>query len=234
MLRRLSCSTSVVLALLVGPAASAQTNATEALGAPAHVSVVQGAAILERDGVGEPATENLPLLQGDRLRTESGRLEIILPDGSILNLDRQTTVDLLAGGLVRLMGGRVVFVLSVAPGGEVRRDYQVDAPAGSVRFTHAGEYRISANVSNGTPFLEVSVVRGRAVVDADGRTVPLSAGERAQATQGQGVTAVGILQLRARRRVSRVVRDAPRAACRHVLDRLPAAGTAGVRRHVRP
>jgi hypothetical protein len=191
MLRRLSCSIAVVLSLLVGPAVQAQTDAPADLSAPAHISVVQGSAVLERNGVGEPASENLPLLQGDRVRTESGRLEIILPDGSILDLDRQTTVDLLAGGLVRLMGGRMVFVLSVAPGGEVRRDYQVDAPAGSVRFTHAGEYRISANVSNGTPFLEVSVVRGRAVVDADGRTVPLSAGERAQATQGQGVTAVG-------------------------------------------
>ena len=73
MLRRPSCAIAVVLPLLVGSAAYAQTGVPENLGAPAHISVVQGSATLERNGIGEPAAENLPLLEGDRLRTEVGR-----------------------------------------------------------------------------------------------------------------------------------------------------------------
>jgi hypothetical protein len=191
MSRRLPFTLAVALCLLAGRLAGAQGEPPQDPGAPAHIAVVQGAAILERNGVGEPAAENAPLLQGDRLRTDDGRLEILLPDGSVLDLDRQTTVDLLAGGLVRLMGGRTIFIVATGPDGAARTDYQIDAPAASVRFTHAGEYRVFTNASNGVPFVEVSVVRGRAVVDADGKSVPLSAGERAQAVQGQGVTAVG-------------------------------------------
>jgi hypothetical protein len=188
---RLPSALAVVICLLVAPAALAQTDSPQAPGTPAHIAVVQGSAVLERDGAGETAVENLPLLEGDRLRTESGRIEVILPDGSVLDLDRDTTVDLLAGGLMRLMGGRLIFILAAGPGGDVRRDYQVDTPAGIVRFTNAGEYRVSVQASAGVPFLDVSVVRGRAVVDAEGRSMPLSAGERAQASQGQGVTALG-------------------------------------------
>ncbi len=185
-----SISAMAAAICLAAGSASAQGGPPD-YGAPAHVAVVQGSATLERNGVAEAAAENLPLLQGDRLETEAGRVEIILPDGSILDLDRHTTVDLLDGGLLRLPSGRVIFVVAKPYGGEARRDYQVDAPAGSVRFAREGEYRVSTQVSTGPPFLEVSVVRGEAVVDAEGRSVPLRPGERAQVAQGQGVSAIG-------------------------------------------
>jgi hypothetical protein len=190
MSRCLWCAVAAVCCVTSGPV-FAQGDRPD-YSAPAHIAVVQGAVTLERNGVAEPAVENMPLLQGDRLETDAGRVEIVLPDGSVLDLDRHTTVDLLDGGLLRLPGGRVIFVVARPEGGsDARRDYQVDAPAGSVRFSGAGEYRASTQASSGLPFLEVSVVRGEAVIDAEGRSVAIRPGERAQVTQGQGVTAVG-------------------------------------------
>jgi hypothetical protein len=184
-------SLTVALLLLTASVSRAQGELARDFAASARIAVVQGSATLERGGVDQAAVENLPLLQGDRLRTDSGRLEVLLPDRSVLDLDRDTSVELFEGGLVRLLGGRLIFVVALGPGGDIRRDYHVDAPAGSVRFTHAGEYRVSSLSSAGIPFVEVSVVRGRAVLDADGRSLPLSAGERAQSLQGQGITALG-------------------------------------------
>ena len=42
---------------------------------PAHVAAVDGDAWLERDGRSDRAEENIPLIAGDRLWTERGRLE---------------------------------------------------------------------------------------------------------------------------------------------------------------
>jgi hypothetical protein len=159
----------------------------EDVATPAHVSAVQGRAIVEREGRAEAVTENLPLLVGDRLRTEAGRLEVLLPDGSALALDADSTVDLLAGGLMRLLGGRMVLVVSRPADGEPRRDYQVDARAGTVRFLTSGEYRVSVVGTGGAPGVEAAVVRGQAALDAGGSSVRLSAGERATAEEGQGI-----------------------------------------------
>ena len=62
--------------------------------APAHISVVDGAAILERDGRSETAPASMPLLAGDRLRTQNGRVEVLFADGSTLHLDTGTRVDI--------------------------------------------------------------------------------------------------------------------------------------------
>src|SRR5688500_722219 len=51
---------------------------------PAHISVVEGAAILERDGRSESDLASMPLLAGDRLRTQGGRVEVLFADGSAL------------------------------------------------------------------------------------------------------------------------------------------------------
>ena len=36
---------------------------------PAHLSIIEGQAYVDREGRSEPAVANLPLLDGDRLRT---------------------------------------------------------------------------------------------------------------------------------------------------------------------
>ena len=186
MSRQLLASMSVVVCLAAGPWVGAQTRMDD-VATPAHVSAVQGRAIVEREGRAEAVTENLPLLVGDRLRTDTGRLEVLLPDGSALALDADSTVDLLAGGLMRLLGGRMVLVVSRPADGEPRRDYQVDARAGAVRFLTTGDYRVSVVGTAGAPGVEVAVVRGQAALDAGGSSVRLSAGERATAVEGQGI-----------------------------------------------
>lgn len=187
MSRRLPGLITLVVCLAAGPAATAQTT-SDGSATPAHVSVVQGTALVERDGQAETVTENLPLLEGDRLRTEAGRIEAILPDGSVLAIDHNSTLDLLAGGLMRLPHGRLVFVVSRPPDGEARGEYQIDAPAGSVRFVMSGEYRLSATAVSGTAGLEVAVVRGEAVVGAAGEPVSVTPGQLAVLTEGRGVT----------------------------------------------
>src|SRR5262245_52638267 len=59
---------------------------------PAHVSFVDGNAVLERDGQRESAPSNMPLLAGDRVRTQNGRVEILFADNSTLHLDNDTMI----------------------------------------------------------------------------------------------------------------------------------------------
>jgi hypothetical protein len=74
---------------------------------PAHIAVVDGTASHERDGRVVDAEENVPLLAGDCLRTDQGRVEILFADGSALDLDEYAAVDLLSDSLLRLRAGRV-------------------------------------------------------------------------------------------------------------------------------
>ena len=155
----------------VAPAIAQETAPYEG-GAPAHVSFVEGTVTLEREGRLDDAPANMPLLSGDRLRTNAGRAEILFADGSTLHLDQNTTVDLQSDELVRLIGGRLR--LSI-PGSSREVGYRIDTANGWAQIVEAGEYRASLIQSE----LELAVLRGRAeLINEDGRT-PLRAGERA-------------------------------------------------------
>src|SRR6476620_3719344 len=69
---------------------------------PAHVALVDGSAVLERDGKTETSPTSMPLLAGDRLRTENGRIEVLFGDGSTLHVDTASTVDILSDEVIRL------------------------------------------------------------------------------------------------------------------------------------
>src|SRR5262245_27447538 len=103
-----------VIAQSVGTAAAASGQVAQdaviergASDPPAHISLVDGAVTLEREGQSDPAPANMPLLAGDRLRTENGRVEVLFADGSALHLDTQTTVDFQSDELLRVLDGRV-------------------------------------------------------------------------------------------------------------------------------
>src|SRR5918998_4744116 len=165
--------------LLLGlgiPSASAQEPSP-----PAHVAYVEGRAVLERDTALEDVEPNLPLDTGDRLRTERGRVEVLLGDGSILQLDEETTIDVLSDSLVRQLGGRLAIVAGSGRAGRL----QVDTPAGSVRITRSGEFRVSVFEENGVPEIEVAVIRGAADLFTDTGSVSIGAGGRALARQGE-------------------------------------------------
>src|SRR5262245_10898868 len=74
---------------------------------PAHIAIVDGAATLEREGRRVTAEENTPLLAGDRLRTQRGRVEVLYEDGSVIDIDQFSTLDLMADSILRLMAGRI-------------------------------------------------------------------------------------------------------------------------------
>ena len=176
--------------------APAPARAQDAAGeSPAHISVVDGAALLERDGRSESAPASMPLLAGDRVRTQNGRVEILFSDGSTLHLDTNTLVDFQSDEVIRLLDGRVRLniVASGASGGANRSvAYRVDAPSAWVQIARPGEYRISVlgpgNDARESE-VELAVLRGAAdLVNEDGRT-SLGAGERAFARAGAGPSA---------------------------------------------
>jgi hypothetical protein len=148
---------------------------------PAHLWAVDGAATLEREGRVETAEENVALLAGDRLRTDRGRVEILFEDGSALDVDEFSRVDLLSDSLVRLLDGRVR--LTLARGADAI-DYRVDTIAGSVVMRSAGEYKIALSSPRaGDPELQVAVLRGQAeLANAYGRTA-LRAGTESVVTE---------------------------------------------------
>src|SRR5262245_2983087 len=155
--------------------------------APAHVSVVDGTATLEREGRAENPL-NMPLLSGDRLKTADGRLEVLFTDGSTLHMDRSTTLDVQSDDLMRLIDGRVrLNILGVA---EARDDasrtvaYRVDSPAGSVRITQPVEYRVALLHDANETQLELAVIRGAAEISTDQGATSVHAGERAYASAG--------------------------------------------------
>ena len=146
--------------------------------APAHIAFVDGSALLERDGRREASPENMPLLAGDRVRTQNGRVEILFGDGSILHLDADTIVDFQSNDLVRLLDGRLR--LSI-PRPDRQLSYRIDAPFASAVINQPGEFRFSVLRSDRGQEVELAVLRGCAeLANDDGRTT-LCAGQRAYA-----------------------------------------------------
>src|SRR5215218_3749507 len=106
MTRRLAAVLFLLLPIcLHGRPAAAQD--AQAADPPAHIAIVDGSAVLERDGRTDPAPTSMPLLAGDRIRTEGGRVEVLFADGSALHLDANTIVDFQSDEVIRLLQGRV-------------------------------------------------------------------------------------------------------------------------------
>lgn len=136
---------------------------------PAHVAIVDGAASLEREGRREVLEENTLLLAGDRLRTERGRVEVLFDDGSVLDVDEFSTMDLLSDSLMRLTAGRIRLAIARVTN---TLSYRVDAAGTTSWIQNAGEYRIAIRDGRaGTPEVELSVFRGDAELETPhGRT----------------------------------------------------------------
>jgi hypothetical protein len=72
---------------------------------PAYLAVVEGVATLERNGESEPAVRDMPFVEGDRLRTENGRVEIQFPDGTAIEVAEYSLVEAITPTRVRLLAG---------------------------------------------------------------------------------------------------------------------------------
>jgi len=180
----------LVLATLWGAAAVSAQTPPPATGEdpvpPAHLAAVEGTAWLERQGRAEPALANVPLVAGDRLRTERGRLEVLFGDGSALYADHDTTVDLQSEAVLRLLAGRIRLVVSSADPEHPDEPVvlRVDTPGGTVELRSAGDYRLSVVGTPAARDLELAVLRGSAVLATEAGSVAVRTGERALAREG--------------------------------------------------
>ena len=178
MTRPLVAFSTVVLAFLAVPSFAQEPGADAT---PAHISFVDGDVVLERDGRPDTAPASMPLLAGDRVRTQTGRVEILFADGTALYADNQTVIDFQSDELIRLLEGRMRVSI---PGRRRDLNYRVDGPAAWVQIVGAGEYRISVLRGEREAQVELAVVRGAAeLVNEEGRSL-VQAGERAFARAG--------------------------------------------------
>src|SRR5688500_7407403 len=130
MTRHLAPPVCVAIVLVcASPAIAQDARASEA---PAHISFVDGSATLERDGQIDSSPASMPLLAGDRIRTQGGRVEVLFGDGSTLYLDANSTLDFQSDAVVRLLDGRIRLAIAGPPRAV---DYRVDAPSAWVQIT---------------------------------------------------------------------------------------------------
>ncbi len=173
---------TVMVVLLAATPLAAQTDAP--VTPPPHLSVLEGAADLERGQDREAAIPNTPLALGDRLRTHSGRAEVLLGDGSALHLDESTAIDLNGDTVVRLLEGRLIVFGERSAVGLL----QVDAAPGSVRLQSSGEVRLALVDADGVLALEVGVVRGLVDVETERGRTSLRAGQHVLVREGEAPT----------------------------------------------
>ena len=147
---------------------------------PAHIAIVDGAATLERDGRLETAEENTPLLAGDRLRTQRGRIEVQYEDGSVVDVDQFSRLDFMSDTLLRLMAGRVRLSIARAA---TPLQYRVDLAGVSAFLQDAGEYRIGIrDARDAAPEVELTVLRGVAELETPQGKSRVRSGQQVSAT----------------------------------------------------
>ena len=182
MARRTASLLVLALVCLSGLPARAQETAPS-IETPAHISFVDGAAVLERDGRIDSEIMSMPLLEGDRVRTQGGRVEVLFADGSALHLDANTVVDFQSDDVIRMLDGRIRLAIA----GRARDvSYRIDAPSAWVQIDDPGEYRVAVLREAD---VELAVLRGAAeLVNEQGRSF-IRAGERTFARAGSAPSA---------------------------------------------
>lgn len=135
---------------------------------PVFVSAAEGDVWLTRQGQAIRDIENVPLETGDELRSAAGRVELLFDDGSVMALDRGSTVRFTRPDEVDLPEGRLRVVWR-----DRGVDFVIQSPAGRAVLRQAGDYRITiARNRVGDAEIEVAVTRGSAeLANTQGRTV---------------------------------------------------------------
>jgi hypothetical protein len=180
-----------VVALIACSALPLGATTTEAdADAYGFVSRVDGEVLLS--GLeGDEAIEaeiNHPLLTGDQITTNSGRIELILPDGTVVRIARGTSIvfDALSGAPDSEIDGGTLLALDQ---GELQirtpetfltdEDLAVRTPNATVYLAPAGSYRVTSQDSSFTEvvvregFAEAQTVSGSGIA-RDGEALEIS------------------------------------------------------------
>ena len=153
--------------------------------APAYIAAVDGLAHLDREGQSETADRGVPLVPGDRLRTEGGRVELAFPNGSQVYLDRYSEVELQDPLSLRVARGRLY--VRIASTIDAAERLIVDGPNATVEFQDDGEYRVAVGGTDAAE-VELVVLRGQASLASEGGNVLVPQGHRAIARDGAAPT----------------------------------------------
>jgi hypothetical protein len=180
--RRFGVALLMTTVASVRPAA-VQAQVSTTIAAPGHVAYAEGAVTLERDGSVGTASVNVPVTAGDRLRTAAGRVEVLFPDGTALDLDEYSAVDMLSLTLMRLASGRAMLHVAGTGNPASAARYQVETPAASARTDGPGQYRVAVFGGRDTAETELAVMRGAGSLATDRGAVVVRAGERSAALE---------------------------------------------------
>jgi len=149
----------------------------------AYLSHVEGEVSLQRASEPEPESGslNVPILPGDRIWTRaSSRAEIRFGSGFSVRLSEGAKLDFVSNDsetILRLWSGSAILKLA-----ETTSSIRIDSPAGSIRPTREGSYRI--DVESGDT-VTLSVERGSAELASSLGTVLVQGGETSFATPSE-------------------------------------------------
>ena len=168
---------AVGLGLLLFQCAPASAQAPPAQPTPAYLRIVDGSALLERGADTDTADAGMVLVPGDRLRTDRGRVEVLFPDRTAIDIDQFSDITIQESQAVRLDAGRAW--ISVPR--ESMQRIQIDTPAATAYSDGPGEFRVAV-LGNRAAQTEMVVTSGRAELVADRGSIRLQAGEKSTAT----------------------------------------------------
>lgn len=174
MIVRFSAAIAIVSLLAIPAWGQEVERPAENLPPPVSLSYVDGEVQTLNQGAADRASAPSMLLDGDGVRTQRGRVELVFGDGSVLHADENTAIDLLGDRRIRLLAGRVTFRASAA----AADGFVIDTPAASVRVESRGEY--SLFVDDGRRALDVGVSRGIAEIELPSERMVVRAGEEAR------------------------------------------------------
>jgi uncharacterized protein DUF6600/FecR-like protein len=172
----------LIAALLVAPAYARAQSANQA---PAHIDFVEGTATLEREGQADPAAPGVPFVPGDRVRTAGGRVEILFPDGTVLDVDEYTSLDLQSPTLLRATEGRLLLNVAGASNPSTAIRYQIDTPIASATTDTPGEFRVAILSTPTGLHTEFAVLRGAGSLTTERGSTGVRAGERSLARDNE-------------------------------------------------
>lgn len=149
----------------------------------AYLSHVEGEVTLQRASEPEPesGSVNVPILPGDRIWTRAGsRAEIRFGSGLVVRLSEGAKLDFVAMDsetILRLWSGSAIVKVAEAPG-----TFRIDFPAGSIRPTREGSYRIDLESGD---LVTLSVERGSAELAGPRGSVLVQSGETSIASPSE-------------------------------------------------